>query len=158
MKILITGSVGTEKKEISKRIGKKLKFPVIHELEFCKKKRIGRKEKKELVVPLEKLKKEMLKEIKKHKNLIIEGHLLCEIRLPVQKIFLIRSNLKLLEKRLKKRKYSDEKILDNLFCEETNYCGKKLLKKYKKSLIFEVKSEKNLNNTVKKIIKRVKKK
>ena len=156
MRIIITGVPGTGKTCIAKKLGKKIKAKVINELEFARKKRIGKREGKERVIPLKQFEKSLNKEVKKFRNAIIEGHLLCEIKLKADKLILLRAKPEEIEKRLRKKGYKEEKILDNVFCEETGYIKEKLLKNYPKNKIIEIKSEKNINNTLNNIIKKLK--
>ncbi|MBU1120855.1 MAG: AAA family ATPase [archaeon] len=157
MKVIITGVPGSGKSILAKRLGKKLGMKVINEKSFSERKGIGKKEKGELVVPLERLERELKKELEKKKSVIIEGHLLAEVRLPVEKVFLVRVNPEELEKRLRKRNYSELKTQENVFCEETNYLGKQLKKNYPKEKIVEIKSDKKINNTLGRIIKEIRK-
>ncbi len=53
---------------------------------------------------------------------IIEGHLLCELKMKVYTLVL-REHLPIILKRLKKRKYSTSKIRDNVVSEALDYCG-----------------------------------
>jgi adenylate kinase len=159
MLIVITGTPGAGKSTIAKAVGKALAWKVLNESEFCRKHKIGRidKESKELVVPLKELGKKLKAEAKKHKNLIVEGHLLCEIKLPARLAFVLRASLKVLEERLWEKAYDELKILDNVFCEQTSYCLKKAVKNYGKSRVLEVKNEKGIKESAGKIVKEIKK-
>lgn len=155
MRIIITGVPGSGKSTLAKRIGEMIGAEVINEKEFCESKGVGKKEKGELVVPLERLEKELGKELGKKKNVVVEGHLVAELRLPVEKVFLVRVDSVELEKRLGEKKYNELKIQENVFCEENNYFGKHLKKNYPKGKIVEVKSDKKINNTLDRIIKEI---
>src|SRR3989338_1647119 len=113
MQILITGTPGTGKTNLAKWLSKKTGFKLINEKDVSLKKRIAEFEGKELVIPLNKLKKILEIELKKNKNLVLEGHLLAEIKLKVDICILLKANPEILEERLVKRKYSYEKALDN---------------------------------------------
>ncbi len=131
MLIVITGTPGTGKTTIANKIGEKIGFEVINEKEFALKHKIGEFNKlNELEIDLNELKQQLMKKINSTKNLILEGHLLCEIKLPADTCIVLTTKTKTLEKRLKKRKYTDEKILDNIYCEETKYCLNKTKKNY----------------------------
>ncbi|MEM4598698.1 MAG: AAA family ATPase [Candidatus Diapherotrites archaeon] len=159
MHIIITGSPGTGKTTLSKKLSRIMKHRCINELEFAIAKKIGHWDTKEneLVVPLTKLKKELLKEIKSERNLILEGHLLCEVKLPVDAVILLRVDPEILNERLEMKKYSVTKIADNVFCEGIDYCKKHLMKRYPPEKIIEIKNESNIKNTVKVAVKELKK-
>jgi len=133
MKVLITGTPGTGKTTIAKRVAKKTHSVFINEAEFALKKGIAEFDLKEneLELPLKKLQKELNKEIKKNKNVVVEGHTLCETKLNVDKVFVLRVDPELLEERLLNRNYNDIKVLDNVFCEGIDYCLKHAERNYK---------------------------
>jgi adenylate kinase len=155
MKLAITGSPGVGKTSVSKALGKELGIQTINEKAFALKKGIEEfdEESNELVVPVEKLGKEINKELKKEKDVILEGHLLCEAKIDVDAIILIRVHPEILELRLEGRGYAPEKIMDNVFCEGIDYCKKHLLKNYKMKKIIEVESKKSIKETKDTIIK-----
>ncbi|MEK6821013.1 MAG: AAA family ATPase, partial [archaeon] len=93
---------------------------------------------RERVVNVEKLRALLQKKIKSHAQsspIIIEGHLLCEIALPLTCLLVLTCDPEVLEKRLRKRGYSDVKIFDNVFCEDTGYCLSRAQKNYSASTI-----------------------
>lgn len=145
MLIVITGTPGTGKSTAVKILGARTGFDVLRLREFVKEKHLssGFDEKaKTGIVDLEKLQKELRKEIAKleigNGKLIVEGHLACEFPIPAEFVFVLRCNPKELEKRLKKRKYSKEKIDENLLAEMLDYCTQMSEANYKKSRIFEI--------------------
>ncbi len=153
MKILITGTPGTGKTAIARKLAKKLNFKLINEKNFALKTKTGKKKGKEIEIDTKKFQKKINELLKDKKNIIIEGHVLCEMKIKADLVFLLRTKRALLEKRLKKKGYNEIKIQDNLFCEETDYCKKKTLKNYKK--VIEVKNEKTLNSSLQKILKKI---
>jgi len=127
MRIIITGSPGTGKSLIAKMLAKKMK------LELIDIKAIVRKEKlaKNHEVDLKRL-KSALSFLKKKKDYVVEGHLACEIRLPADYIFVLRTNPETLERRLAKRKYPKKKLDGNLMAEMLDYCTQRAEKVYRK--------------------------
>ncbi|MCX8206129.1 MAG: AAA family ATPase [Candidatus Micrarchaeota archaeon] len=73
-------------------------------------------------------------------NCVVEGHLLCEIKIPLDRIIVLRVPLKVLEERLSRRGYPDEKVRANLYSEMLDYCTERSLRRYKGTgtLIHEV--------------------
>jgi adenylate kinase len=74
----------------------------------------------------------LLKNELKHAQhtIVLEGHLFCEMRLPADGVIVLTCPVKELEKRLRKRKYPELKIQDNLFCEDTQYVQGQVKKHY----------------------------
>lgn len=158
MNILITGTPGTGKSSVSKIVAKHFKLKVINEKEFAKKKGIGKfdKKEKELQIPLKSLQKELNSTLAKG-NVLVEGHLLCEIKLKVDFAVLLWANPDTLLSRLLKRKYSAVKVFDNVFAEMNGYCKKQLHKNYPKSKIIEAESANNIKQTAQIIIREINK-
>ncbi len=159
MKIIITGSPGTGKTALAKELGKQLKIPFLNEKEFSLKKNIGEwdSDENELVVPLKKLEEKLSNELDKSKSLIIEGHMLCEIQLPVDLVIVLRVDPELLEARLEQRRYKPEKLADNVFIEGIDYCIKHCKRNYSKEKIFETKNEKGIKEALRLIVLEIKK-
>lgn len=155
MRLLITGSPGTGKTTIAKKLAKRFKCKHINELDFALKKGIGRWDHKnnELVVPLSVLARELSKELLKSRDVIVEGHMLCETKLPVDAVVLLRVHPEILEERLQRKQYDSVKIADNVFCEGIDYCKKHAFRRYAKSKIIEIKNEGSIDNTIKSILK-----
>lgn len=123
MRIIITGTPGTGKSTVAKELSKKLGIEIID----CKKIIEGVKaykfnEEGEMEVLLPKFRNELKKVITEKKDWIIENHLLCEIKISANFIFVFRCEKKILEKRMKKRGYRLGKIEDNLMVELLDYC------------------------------------
>lgn len=157
-RILITGVAGVGKSEISKKLSLFLGHSVINDKIFSIKNKTGyykkEQDQKEYVVNLEKLNSSFSLFLKKERRpLIFEGHLWCELSKHNLKkfdiIIILELNKKTLEKRLRSRKYSEIKILDNIFAQENNYIEKLFIEKniaYKK-----IKVTSDLNKNILKI-------
>ncbi|PIN85393.1 MAG: hypothetical protein COV47_02380 [Candidatus Diapherotrites archaeon CG11_big_fil_rev_8_21_14_0_20_37_9] len=154
MKIGITGTPGVGKTAIAKMLGEFIKIQPLNEKEFALKEGIGEfdKEENELVVPLKKLEESLNKYLKKQKNAIIEGHLICEIKADFDYIIVITCDPEILEARLEMRGYKAEKVQDNVFCEGIEYCRKHAARKYPKKKRIEVESRKSIKETFEAII------
>jgi len=144
MKIIqITGTPGTGKTEISKQLKSQLKnFKVryINIKSFAKKHELYDKydKKKDCYVIKEtKLRKYFLDYIQKldYDYIIIDSHILFLTKSKLDLVIVLTSDLKILEKRLKNRKYKKNKIKENIECEIFDYCFNECFdKNYKKVL------------------------
>lgn len=159
MKIVLTGTPGTGKTELGKKLSEELGIPVLNEKDFALKIGIGKwdHEENELEVPLKKLQSGMEKELKNQKSLILEGHLLCEIKLPVDLVIVLRTHPELLETRLEYRRYKPEKLADNVFVEGIDYCLKHSLRNYPKKSVVEIRNEKGIKEALGLILEEVNK-
>ena len=160
MRIIITGSPGVGKTSVAKTLGKKLGCTVLNEKQFALEEKIGKwnPEEDELVIPMEPFAKALNKLFTEKKKVIIEGHLLCELKTKADFVVLIRVHPEVLEGRLHLRNYSEEKVQDNVFCEGIDYCKKKVLRNYPEKKIIEVESGKSIKETLDRIIKELKEK
>jgi adenylate kinase len=153
MHLLVTGTPGVGKTTLAKNLGKKLKLKVINEKDFALQNSLGIfNDENELEIPLKAFEKKANAFLKKNKNVIFEGHTICEMKLDVDKIILIKMDPEQLEMRLEQRSYSPEKIMDNVFCEGIDYVKKHLLKNYKKKNIIEVISTSSSKTTFAKVL------
>ena len=132
MRILITGTPGTGKSSVAKEISKRNGWLLLSLKEIAEKHRciIG-KEGRERIVDVRKLKKAALRELKGKKNAVVEGHLGCEFSLPVDFVFVLRTHPSELRKRMRKRKYPEKKIEENLMAEMLDYCSQVSARHYK---------------------------
>ena len=160
MRIIITGSPGVGKTSLAKLLASKLHCLAINEQQFALLRKIGKwnAEENELVIPLVPFAKALNRLFSKEKNVVVEGHLLCELRLKADFVVLIRVHPEMLEARLEAKGYSAEKVQDNVFCEGIDYCKKHVLRNYAKEKVLEVQSGKTIKETLDRIIKGLKEK
>ncbi|MBN1160313.1 MAG: adenylate kinase family protein [Candidatus Diapherotrites archaeon] len=154
MIIIITGTPGTGKTEVAKAVAEELGYELINEKDFCTKRNIGRCDKDELVIPISALKKALEIEIYNKENIVIEGHMLSNIHLDADLVIVLRTNPEVLEKRMKERGYSPEKISDNVMAEILDYCTIHTESKYPKDIIYEIDtSERTVEETTELVLK-----
>ncbi len=160
MRILITGSPGVGKTSAASALGKKLGYSVLNEKQFALEQKIGKWDPKEneLVIPLQPFARAMGRLFSGKKNVIVEGHLLCELRLKPDFVVLIGVHPEELEARLRSRNYSEEKVQDNVFCEGIDYCKKHVLRNYSKKKVVIVQGGKTIKETLDRIIRGLKEK
>mgnify|MGYP001424622844 CR=1 FL=1 len=126
MILIVTGTPGTGKTTLSKKIAKEKKLKYIDVNKIIKENNLseGFDKKRDCeIIDTKKLNKTLIKIIKKEKNLIIDSHLSHFLpKKYVDLCIVTKCSLKTLEKRLKKRKYSKSKIRENLDAEIFDTC------------------------------------
>jgi adenylate kinase len=155
--ICVTGSVGTGKTTLAKKLAKKLKYNYIdvHHLVVKDKLHESYDEKRKCyVVDTDILNEHLIELIKESKRkLIIDSHLSHYLpKKYVDLCIVLTTDLKILTERLKKRKYSKEKILNNVQTEIFQLCSVEAKFKNHNTLTIDTTRGYNL----KKIIKFVK--
>ncbi len=149
MRLGITGTPGVGKTSVAKELSEFFGFKVINERDFSVKEKIAEfdKETNELVVDIDKLEKKLNRFLKKRKNVIFEGHMICETKADFDYLIVLTCNPELLEFRLSLRGYSEEKIQDNVFCEGIDYCKKWAERNYGKEKLIIVENRKSIKET-----------
>ncbi len=116
--IVITGTPGTGKTTIAKIVARRLSLPLIETNKLVKQKKLfAGKENGSLLVKMPAL----ARELKGFKG-VVEGHVLCELKLPGT-IVVLRASPRAIKKRLAPRRYSKQKINDNVEAEALDYCA-----------------------------------
>lgn len=158
MRIVITGTPGTGKSKIAALLSKMLGIRLIALKDVVEKKKIYKISNKEKLVDVKLLKKTLEQILKNKKSYVVEGHLACEIAVPCDYIFVLRTHPKILRKRMLKRKYGVEKINENLLTEMLDYCVQRVLVIYGKKPVEIDTSRETVISSTKKITKIIKNK
>ncbi|MBS3150189.1 AAA family ATPase [Candidatus Woesearchaeota archaeon] len=126
MVIIVSGNPATGKTTIAKKIAKEKKLEYIDVNDLIKKNRLYSyysKKDESLVVDTKKLNSFLIKLINKNKDVVLDSHLTHYLNPKYVDMCIITiCDLKELKKRLEKRKYSKEKIRNNLDCEIFDVC------------------------------------
>jgi len=126
MVIIISGNPATGKTTIAKKIAKQKKLKYIDVNQIIKDNKLYsyyNKKDKSYVVDVKKLNRFLINLIKKDKKVVLDSHLTHYLPSKyVDECIITKCNLKELRKRLEKRKYSKEKIKNNLDCEIFDVC------------------------------------
>jgi adenylate kinase len=140
--LLITGVPGTGKSTAAQLIAKKAGLALIdiNKLVGVLKLYSGIDEEDGArIVKLPELEAELSRAIKSEKrSVVVEGHLGCEMKLPVTKVIVLRCEPKTLRQRLSGRDYSVEKIGKNALSEALDYCTVLSEKKYGRRKVWEI--------------------
>lgn len=129
--ICISGSVGSGKTTLAKKLMEKLDYPVLDVKKLIKEKRLAGyydKRRRCDVVDTKTLNEDIIKEIKKAKEnkpegIIIESHLSHYLpKRYVDLCIITKCDIEELNKRLKKRRYAKDKIKENIECEIFDIC------------------------------------
>ena len=133
--IVITGTPASGKTTISKRLSKAMKgSELIRANDLVKELHLynGRDGGGELIADMKGLRAAIGRRIKSSnaKTVILEGHLLCDIRIKGATAVVVREHLNTLLSRMKKRRYSKAKIEGNLVSEAIDYCGVNAMANY----------------------------
>ena len=173
--IIVTGTPGTGKTKLSVELAKKLNFNYIDVNKIIKKHNLTEsydRKRKTKIVDIEKLNKVLIKEINnikkinkkiinknikikknnKKNGIVIDSHLSHYLpKKYVDLCIVTKCDLKELQKRLKKRKYSKEKIRENLDSEIFDICLNEAKENKHKILIIDTAKSININKISKKI-------
>lgn len=147
--IVITGTPGTGKSTLAKLLAKKLKLPRLNLHQFYKQISLRYNAKKQCYdLDNKKVLALVQKELKHNKtDIIIDSHIshLLPKKLVRLCIVLQCSNLKQLQRRLKKRKYSKKKIRENLDAEIFQVCLLEAQERKQKLLVFDTSAKNNFD-------------
>ena len=161
MIIVISGTPGTGKSALAKKLMKSLNYPLLDINKFIKQKRLSEgydKKRKTNLIDTKKLNKAIISEIKKvqkehsPKGIIIDSHLSHYLpKKYVDLAIITKCNLKTLEKRLKKRNYPTSKIRENLDAEIFFICLNEAREAKHKILVIDTTKGINITSITKNI-------
>ena len=163
--IIVTGTPGTGKTLLSKKLASKLNFHYIDANRMIRKYKLSEgydKKRNTEIVDATKLNKTLIREIsnfkkdKKTKGIIIDSHLSHYLPKKYAGLCIVtKSGLKTLEERLKKRKYTKSKIRENLDAEIFDVCLNEAKENKHKILIIDTTRKIDLNGIIKTIEKAI---
>lgn len=130
MRIIITGVPGTGKSEIAELVAAMLRLKKIALAELVDKKMAAEIEDGEKVVDVKKLQKIVEGHFIGKNNYVVEGHLACEVVVPADYIFVLRTHPDVLRERLGKRRYAKKKMDENIEAELLDYCVQRVEQVY----------------------------
>ena len=131
MRIVITGTPGTGKTRIARLLAKRTGWPLVEIKEFVNANKLFKKEKGTKAVDVAALGKRLRPALARSRDYIVEGHLACEVRIPADFVFVLRTHPEKLRARLAKRRYAKKKLDENLEAEMLDYCVQRVLKEYR---------------------------
>ena len=149
VKMILTGVPGTGKDTVAKQLAAQ-GFSWISINQLVKEKKLWKKKEKGcLTVDLKRLETGLRKETSKihGKDIVIDGHLACEIPIKSDFCIVLRTSPDILRKRLEKRNYPKKKTEDNVMCEELDYCTQKAEINLK-CPIYEIRTDKRIKETM----------
>lgn len=160
--IVVTGTPGTGKTTVAMMLAKKTGWKYIDVNSVIDKHKLSEgydRKKKCKIIDVKKLNKTMLKIIKEsEESLVIDSHMAHYIPASaVDACVVTKCNLKLLNRRLKKRNYGDKKVRENLDCEIFDVCRMEATETGHNVIVVETDSKVNYEKLIGKI-KRTKKK
>ncbi len=148
MKIIITGTPGTGKSSVAAILSERLGMPVITVKDLVRGEYIDTR----------KLRMKALWTLRKMENAILEGHLFCEVKLPVDAVIVLRTDPAELKRRLEPRNYTEKKIRENLMAEFLDYCLLRASSKYPEEKIWQInttrRSAEDVASMIEKALKR----
>ena len=123
MRIVITGSPGTGKTVIAKLLAEKMNLELIALKKVVEDNNLL--EGIEVDISSLKEKLQFLDD-----DYVVEGHLACEMSIPADFVFVLRTDPDILKQRFAERDYPDKKTKENLMAEMLDYCTQRAEKNY----------------------------
>ncbi len=120
MRLIITGTPGTGKTSVAGILSRRLGWRVIHDKDLAKRR----------VVDLRSFRASAFNVLRWARDIIAEGHLFCEVRLPADAVVVLRTRPDVLAERLRRRGYPERKVWENVEAEALDYCLLRAEEKY----------------------------
>ncbi|MFB6159387.1 MAG: adenylate kinase family protein [Candidatus Nanohalobium sp.] len=152
MKITLTGTPGTGKTTVSRKLAEE-GFEVVHLTQFLEENDIGEKVKGEREVRVNQMVQEV-QEKSFEEDTVIEGHLAHHV--PADICIVLRCRPDILEERLSKRSYTDRKVEENIESEKIDIVLSEAVQKQEKVVELDT-TDKNVEETVEELIEKVEK-
>lgn len=138
--IVITGTPATGKTTLAKSLSRSIGAEVIYANQVAISRGLysGKDKHGAAIVKMKELQQALNKAASASTSriVILEGHILCDMKINGATAIVIREHLAALKKRLEKRKYSKAKEFENIMCEALDYCGVNAEKNY--STVYEI--------------------
>lgn len=158
MRLVITGTPGTGKTDIALELSKKAGIELFSITAFVKDRHIQRRSGGEWIVDVSRLGRALKNALERKKDIIIEGHLACEVPLKADVVFVLRTHPKTLIKRLKRRGYDKEKVIENVLAEMLDYCTIRAEKNYRTKILELDTTKRTVAESVRVMLDAIKKK
>lgn len=160
--VIVTGTPGTGKTTVAMRLAKKLGYRYVDVNKVISKEKLSSgydRKKKCMIVDVKKLVKALVKMItKSDSGLVIDSHLSHYLPNPAVDLCVVtKCNLKLLKRRMKRRRYSEDKIRENLDCEIFDVCLNEAKEARHKTVVVQTDKKVDYGKLIRKI-KRLRKK
>jgi len=128
MRIVVTGTPGTGKSVIARKLAAALGLELVDIKDVARKRGLVGKGHE---VDIRRL-ASALRFLGRRKDYVVEGHLACELRLPADYVFVLRTEPRVLKRRLARRGYGPRKLNDNLAAELLDYCTQRVEQEYRR--------------------------
>ena len=136
MRIIVTGTPGTGKTQAARGLARRLGIPLVDVNGLIREKRLWHgHEGGSRLVQLPALRRELLRV---RGDAVFDSHLLCDLSMPADVVFVLRTDPVALRRRLSKRPYSAKKIRENVEAEALDYCTIRARQNYPPAAIIEV--------------------
>ncbi len=132
--IVVTGTPGTGKTTIARLLAAELGLPFIsvNTLIRAKKLHTGM-DQGSLVVDM----RALARELRGFKG-VVEGHVLCDLKLPADRVVVLRASPRSIARRLGPRNYPKQKLQDNIDSEALDYCLIRSIENYGRRKVVQV--------------------